>query len=212
MELEREANPVRAFAPVFPAERYPFPADDVLARWRLVLDEPSAEVLVAWVDDPDDDADGLVAYAAYDDDTLRYLAVRPDHWGRGLATAAIETVLHAMDLREPRPPPCGCSRRTTGPAATLRVPRLAAHRRGARGALAAVPAGDGLHPAHRAVRALTRAPGCGILEDPGRSVARGAGLRRCAWRSLLAAASPRGRGVLTATVLSARAWRCSMAL
>ena len=96
MELEREANR-SALAHVFPAERYPFPADDVLARWRLVLDEPSAEVLVA--DDPDDDADGLVAYAAYDDDTLRHLAVRPDRWGRGLATAAIETVLHAMDLR-----------------------------------------------------------------------------------------------------------------
>ena len=96
MELEREANR-SALAHVVPAERYPVPADDVLARWRLVLDDPAAEVLVA--DDPDDDADGLVAYAAHDDDTLRHLAVRPDHWGRGLATAAIETVLHAMYLR-----------------------------------------------------------------------------------------------------------------
>jgi RimJ/RimL family protein N-acetyltransferase len=37
--------------------------------------------------------------AAYDDSTLRHLAVRPDHWGDGLATTAIETALHAMDLR-----------------------------------------------------------------------------------------------------------------
>ena len=38
-------------------------------------------------------------YAAYDDSTLRHLAVRPDRWGHGLASAAIETVLHAMDRR-----------------------------------------------------------------------------------------------------------------
>ena len=86
-----------ALAHVFPAERYPFPADDVLARWRLVLDEPPPSTCSSPTTPTT--RDGLVAYAAYDDYTLRHLAVRPDHWGRGLATAAIETVLHAMDLR-----------------------------------------------------------------------------------------------------------------
>jgi RimJ/RimL family protein N-acetyltransferase len=94
MNLERIAN-LTALGHVFPPDRYPFPEDDVLARWRLVMDDPSAAVMVA--DDPD--ANGLIAYAAYDDTTLRHLAVRPDHWGEGLATTAIETVLHAMDLR-----------------------------------------------------------------------------------------------------------------
>jgi RimJ/RimL family protein N-acetyltransferase len=93
-DLERSAN-LAALGHVFPPERYPFPEDDVLARWRLVLDDPSAVVLVA--DDPD--SDELVAFAAYDDHTLRHLAVRPDHWGRGLATAAIETALRAMSRR-----------------------------------------------------------------------------------------------------------------
>lgn len=93
-DLERSANRA-ALAHVFPPERYPFPDDDVLARWRLVLDEPGATVLV--VDDPV--GDGLIAYAAFDDRSLRHLAVRPDHWGKGLATEAIDTVLHAMDLR-----------------------------------------------------------------------------------------------------------------
>jgi RimJ/RimL family protein N-acetyltransferase len=93
-DLERTAN-LAALSHVFPPDRYPFPDDDVLARWRLVLDDPSAVVLV--VDDPE--SEDLIAYAAYDDTTLRHLAVRPDHWGEGLATTAIETVLHAMDLR-----------------------------------------------------------------------------------------------------------------
>jgi RimJ/RimL family protein N-acetyltransferase len=93
-ELERAANLV-ALEHVFPPERYPFPVDDVLARWRLVMDDPSTVVLVA--DDPD--GPGLIALAAYDDETLRHLAVHPDHWGRGLATAAVEMALHAMDHR-----------------------------------------------------------------------------------------------------------------
>ncbi len=93
-DLERAAN-LAALSHVFPPDRYPFPEDDVLARWRLVLDDPTAAVMVA--DDPV--TDDLIAYAAYDDTTLRHLAVRPDHWGEGLATTAIETVLHAMDLR-----------------------------------------------------------------------------------------------------------------
>jgi RimJ/RimL family protein N-acetyltransferase len=91
-DLERQAN-LAALGHVFPPDRYPFPDDDVLARWALVLDEPGVVVRVA------EDEGGLVAVAAYDDSTLRHLAVRPDHWGDGLATTAIETALHAMDLR-----------------------------------------------------------------------------------------------------------------
>jgi RimJ/RimL family protein N-acetyltransferase len=94
MELERTAN-LAALDHVFPPDRYPFPADDVLARWRLVMDDPAATVMVA--DDPA--SDGLIACAAYDDTTLRHLAVRPDHWGQRLATHAIETALDAMDRR-----------------------------------------------------------------------------------------------------------------
>ncbi len=93
-DLEREAS-LAALGHVFPPDRFPFPDDAVLARWQLVLDDPSASVLVASASDDDT----LVALAAYDDTTLRHLAVRPDHWGRGLASAAIEVALHAMDRR-----------------------------------------------------------------------------------------------------------------
>lgn len=56
----------------------PYPDDDVLARWTLLLEDP--EVVVDVVEDEQ----GLVALAAHDGSTLRHLAVRPDHWNAGL--------------------------------------------------------------------------------------------------------------------------------
>jgi GNAT superfamily N-acetyltransferase len=91
-DLEREAN-LAALGHVFPPDRYPFPEDDVLARWAIVLEAPDVDVMVA------EDAGEIVAYAAYDDSTLRHLAVRPDRWGQGLASTAVETVLLAPELR-----------------------------------------------------------------------------------------------------------------
>jgi RimJ/RimL family protein N-acetyltransferase len=91
-DLERAAS-LAALGQVFPPDRFPYPDDDVLARWSLVLAEPGVRVLVA-----EEDRE-LIALAAYDDTTLRHLAVRPDHWGEGLASTAIETALYAMDLR-----------------------------------------------------------------------------------------------------------------
>jgi GNAT superfamily N-acetyltransferase len=91
-DLEREANLV-ALAHVFPPDRFPFPDDDVLARWALVLDEPGVTVEVR------DAENGIDLLVAYDDRTLRHLAVRPDHWGEGLASQAIDTALRAMDAR-----------------------------------------------------------------------------------------------------------------
>ena len=56
----------------------PYPDDDVLARWTLLLDDPQVVVDVV------EDEQGLVALAAHDGSTLRHLAVRPDHWNAGL--------------------------------------------------------------------------------------------------------------------------------
>ena len=91
-DLEREAN-LAALGHVFPPDRYPFPDDDVLARWAIVLDDPEVAVMVA------EEEGDLVAFAAYDSSTLRHLAVRPDRWGNGLASAALDSVLYALDLR-----------------------------------------------------------------------------------------------------------------
>jgi RimJ/RimL family protein N-acetyltransferase len=97
-DLERAAN-LAALGHVFPAERFPFPDDDVLARWSLVLDDPDVTTLVVDAEPEQDGAPWLVAACAYDDTTLRHLAVHPDHWGMGVASRAIETALHAMDQR-----------------------------------------------------------------------------------------------------------------
>ena len=56
----------------------PYPDDDVLARWALLLDDPTVRVEVV-----EDDA-GLVAFVAHDGSTLRHLGVRPDRWSAGL--------------------------------------------------------------------------------------------------------------------------------
>ncbi len=90
-DLEERAN-LAALGHVFPPERFPFPTGAVLARWSLVLSEPGARVLVR------DGEAGLDVLAAYDARSLRHLAVDPARWGEGLASSAIETVLHAMDL------------------------------------------------------------------------------------------------------------------
>ncbi len=74
-DLERIASRT-GLAHVF--GRLPYPDDDVLARWALLLDDPTVAVEVV------EDERGLVALTAHDGSTLRHLAVRPDHWSAGL--------------------------------------------------------------------------------------------------------------------------------
>jgi GNAT superfamily N-acetyltransferase len=82
-ELECVAN-LSALAHVFDPERHPFPFDDVLARWVLVLQDP--DVLVDVVDGEG----GLLGCAAYDSENLRHLLVRPERWGTGLGREGVE--------------------------------------------------------------------------------------------------------------------------
>jgi len=98
-DLEREAN-LAALGHVFPPERHPFPDDDVLARWALVLDEPGVSVLVR--DASRLGPGALDVLVAHDDRQLRHLAVHPSCWGRGLASLAVDTALAAMRRRGAR--------------------------------------------------------------------------------------------------------------
>jgi len=67
----------------------PYPDDDILVRWVLVLDDP--EVVVEVVED---DA-GLVAFTAYDGHSVRHLGVRPEQWGTGLGRAGLARAVAA---------------------------------------------------------------------------------------------------------------------
>ncbi|WP_104107325.1 GNAT family N-acetyltransferase [Nocardioides sp. 616] len=81
-ELERAAN-LEALVHVFDPQRHPFPFDDVLARWVLVLEDPEVRVEAVG-------SERLRACAAYDDDNLRHLFVDPACWGTGLGRAGVE--------------------------------------------------------------------------------------------------------------------------
>ena len=85
-DLERDSNLV-GLAHVF--GDLPFPADAVLARWALVLDDP--EVVTEVVDGPS----GLLAFAAHDGGSLRHLGVHPSAWGRGLGAAGVDLAVAA---------------------------------------------------------------------------------------------------------------------
>jgi GNAT superfamily N-acetyltransferase len=88
-DLERAAS-LAGIAHVFPADRFPFPDDGVLARWALVLEDDDVRVEV--VDGPA----GLRALTAYDGSSLRHLAVHPDDWGYGLGRAGVERAVEAI--------------------------------------------------------------------------------------------------------------------
>jgi GNAT superfamily N-acetyltransferase len=95
-DLERAANLV-ALAHVFPPDLHPFPDSGVLARWVGVLADPAVAVEVV-----DGDA-GLRCFVAWDHTTVRHLAVHPDHWGTGLATAALLRAATSIRARDHEP-------------------------------------------------------------------------------------------------------------
>ena len=104
LALEREAS-LAALGHVFPADRFPYPDADVLARWHLVLGDPDTVVEV--MDAPDAGRPcELVCLVAHDaHGTLRHLAVAPVWWGRGLGAVAVrhaEAALRAAGHRELR--------------------------------------------------------------------------------------------------------------
>jgi GNAT superfamily N-acetyltransferase len=92
-DLERDANLV-ALDHVFPPDRYPYPEDRVLARWAIVLADPTCTTLV--LDSPSSPGllDGLIAF---DESTIRHLAVRPSRWGQGLARAFLSEAWSRID-------------------------------------------------------------------------------------------------------------------
>ncbi|WP_114422712.1 GNAT family N-acetyltransferase [Nocardioides houyundeii] len=91
-EVERVAN-LEALAHVFDPLRHPFPFDDVLARWALVLQDPEVRVEAVGGEQ------GLLACTAYDQENLRHLFVHPQRWGTGLGRDGVaRAVAHIRGL------------------------------------------------------------------------------------------------------------------
>ena len=87
--VQRDAS-LAALAHIFPPDQYPYPIDEVLARWRDALADPAAQVLVA-------EEDGTTSGVALSrPEWLDGLYVVPTRWGTGLARhlhdAALERV------------------------------------------------------------------------------------------------------------------------
>jgi GNAT superfamily N-acetyltransferase len=93
-DLEKRAS-TAALGHIFGAD-LPFPDDDVLARWRLVLDEPGMTVLI------DSVGDLAVGFAAFGDGWLRHLGVDPLWWGTGRAAVLHDAALSALRSRGDR--------------------------------------------------------------------------------------------------------------
>lgn len=88
LDLERQASSA-GLAHVFGPD-LPFPSDDVLARWRIVLEDPD---LVTLIDVEESDP---VGYAAYGDRWLRHFGYLPRWWGSGRADQLHEAVLAGL--------------------------------------------------------------------------------------------------------------------
>jgi GNAT superfamily N-acetyltransferase len=88
LDLEKAASTV-GLAHIFGPD-LPFPDDDVLARWRLVLDEPGVTVAI------DEEAGQPVGYAAYGAGWLRHFGYLPGWWGTGRARVLHDHAVAAL--------------------------------------------------------------------------------------------------------------------
>jgi GNAT superfamily N-acetyltransferase len=96
-EIQRDACLV-AFAHIFPPDLYPFPMDEVRARWVTALADPDVSVLVAELDGRP------IGLAGYRSDWLDGLYVVPHAWARGIGRELHDQVLDR--LRERGSPSC----------------------------------------------------------------------------------------------------------
>jgi RimJ/RimL family protein N-acetyltransferase len=86
----QERGSVQALSRVFPQDRYPFPREDVAARWRREVADPLIDCFVVLHDDR------IAGFAATRSDELLHFGIAVESWGSGLAGIAHEAVLEHL--------------------------------------------------------------------------------------------------------------------
>jgi GNAT superfamily N-acetyltransferase len=86
-EIQRDAE-LAANAGVFPPDRYPFPDDDIRARWQRLVEV--GRVLVAGNDSR------VVGMVAFSPGILDALYVAPDEWGQGVGSRLHDDAVDAL--------------------------------------------------------------------------------------------------------------------
>ena len=87
----QEAGAMISLAEVFPQDRFPFPRDAILARWREELDDTAIGTLVAIDDDGQ-----LVGFAATRGPELLHFGTAVPTWGRGVAGELLAVVVDVL--------------------------------------------------------------------------------------------------------------------
>jgi RimJ/RimL family protein N-acetyltransferase len=78
----QESGALRALGHIFPQEAHPFPRAEIRARWAAEISDPDVEVYVV-----EDDAGGIVGFAAIRGDELLHFGTAVETWGTGLAAS-----------------------------------------------------------------------------------------------------------------------------
>lgn len=84
IEVQREGA-ITGLAAVFTQEKFPFPRNAVLARWRDELADPSVEAYVAV-----DSAGRIVGFAATREAELMHFGTAVATWGSGTASVLLD--------------------------------------------------------------------------------------------------------------------------
>jgi RimJ/RimL family protein N-acetyltransferase len=89
----QEPAAVAGLSDVFPQDRYPFPRDEIAARWRDEVADPDIECFVV-------EEEGRVAgFAALQGGEVLHFGTALETWGSGLATAAHDELVERLRAR-----------------------------------------------------------------------------------------------------------------
>lgn len=89
----QEPAAVAGLSEVFPQDRYPFPREDIAARWCNELDDPAVDCFVV------EDAGRVAGFAALRGGEVLHFGTALDTWGSGLATTAHDELVERLRAR-----------------------------------------------------------------------------------------------------------------